>query len=60
MTMQQDDNDNGQKPHDDSSAECGTFCEVEEDDVIGLMRSEKTSVMSTAKCSGTHLWQIKW
>ena len=28
--------------------------------LIGLTQSEKTSVMSTVKCLGTHIWQITW
>ena len=28
--------------------------------LIGLTRSEKTSVMSTVKRPGTHIWQICW
>ena len=28
--------------------------------LIGLTRSEKTSVMSTVKRPGTHIWQINW
>ena len=27
---------------------------------MGLMRSEKTSLMSTAEHLGTHIWQINW
>ena len=28
--------------------------------IIGLMQSEKTSVMSIVKHLGTHIWQINW